>query len=52
MTYVGYHAHARPAARLRPLSIPLPPLAWGRLAMVIGSLLAWVGVIAAARAIF
>lgn len=52
MAYVGYDTRLRPpsgAARPRPARVKL---AWGRLAAVAASLLAWVGIIAAARAIF
>lgn len=49
MAYVGYDPHARAVARPK---AALPPLAWGRLLVVAASLMAWVGIIAAARAIF
>ncbi len=52
MAYVGYDSRLRPsaaAARSRPAR---PKLAWGRLAAVAASLLAWVGIIAGFRAIF
>ncbi len=51
MAYVGYDSrlHSPGAARSR---TPRAKLAWGRLAAVAASLLAWVGIIAAARAIF
>ncbi len=51
MAYVGYDSRLRspPAVRARPAR---GKLAWGRLAAVAASLLAWVGIIAAARAIF
>lgn len=52
MAYVGYDSGMRPssgAARPRPARAKL---AWGRLAVVAASVLAWVGIIAAARSIF
>ena len=50
MAYVGYDSGLRPApARRRPARAKL---AWGRLAVVAASVTAWVGIIAAARAIF
>jgi len=52
VAYVGYDSRLRPpsgAARSRPARVKL---AWGRLAAVAASLMAWVGIIAAARAIF
>jgi len=50
VAYIGYDSglHSAPA-RSRPARFRL---AWGRLAMVAASGLAWVGMIAAARAIF
>ena len=50
MAYVGYDSGMRPSsARSRPARAKL---AWGRLAVVAASALAWVGIIAAVRAIF
>lgn len=52
MAYVGYDSGMRPssgAARSRPARAKL---AWGRLAVVAASVLAWVGIIAGFRAIF
>jgi hypothetical protein len=52
VAYVGYDSGLRPssgAARSRPARAKL---AWGRLAVVAASALAWVGIIAAVRAIF
>jgi hypothetical protein len=52
VAYIGYDSGLRPSSdrtRVRPARAKL---AWGRLAAVAASLLAWVGIIAAARAIF
>lgn len=52
MAYIGYTAGMR-AAPSRALPRPArAKLAWGRLAAVAVSLLAWAGIIAAVRAIF
>lgn len=52
MAYVGYDSRLRPpVAAARPRSARLK-LAWGRLAAVAASLVAWIGIITAARAIF
>jgi hypothetical protein len=52
MAYVGYDPHARATARPTAPGRGLPPMAWGRLVAVAASLVAWAGIIAAARAIF
>ncbi|WP_165184447.1 hypothetical protein [Caulobacter soli] len=50
MAYVGYDSRLHPPSRAaRPAR---SKLAWGRLAAVAASLLAWVGIIATVRAIF
>jgi hypothetical protein len=52
VAYVGYDSGLHPssgAARSRPARAKL---AWGRLAVVAVSVLAWAGIIAAIRAIF
>lgn len=52
MAYIGYDSSMRlssGATRSRPARAKL---AWGRLAVVAGSVLAWVGIIAGFRAIF
>lgn len=50
MAYVGYDSGMRPSpARSRPARAKL---AWGRLAVVAASVLAWVGIIVGFRAIF
>jgi hypothetical protein len=52
VAYIGYNAEVRVApSRTLPRSARAK-LAWGRLAVVAASLLAWTGIIAAARAIF
>jgi hypothetical protein len=51
VAYVGYDSGLRPSSGT--LSRPArAKLAWGRLAVVATSVLAWVGIIAAVRAIF
>ena len=52
MAYIGYDTRARIAARPAIPNRMAPPLAWGRLAIVAVNVAAWVGIIAAARAIF
>ena len=50
MAYIGYDSGLRPSSeRARPARAKL---AWGRLAAVAASVLAWAAIIAAARAIF
>jgi hypothetical protein len=50
VAYVGYDSGLRPSsARSRPARAKL---AWGRLALVAASLLAWAGIIATVRAVF
>lgn len=52
MAYVGYDSGLRPpSGRARPRSARAR-IAWGRLGLVAVSILAWVGIIAAVRAIF
>lgn len=52
MAYIGHHSQPRAAARAKRPKVPLPPLAWERLLVIAASLLAWAGIIAAARALF
>ena len=52
MAYIGYNAGARMAPHKAMPRTARAKLAWGRLAAVAASLMAWVGLIAAARAIF
>gem|GEM_PF-1672139 len=52
MAYIGYDSGLRPSSdrtRKRPVRAKL---AWGRLAVVAASILAWAGLIAGFRAIF
>jgi hypothetical protein len=52
VAYIGYDSGLRPSSgrtRVRPARAKL---AWARLAVVAASVLAWVGIIAAVRAIF
>jgi len=52
VAYVGYDSGLRPpSGRTRPRPARAR-LAWGRLGLVAASALAWVGIIAAVRAIF
>ena len=52
MAYIGYNTGARMAPAKALPSKTHAKLAWGRLATVAVSLAAWVGIAAAARAIF
>ena len=52
MAYIGYNTGARMAPAKALPSKTHAKLAWGRLAAVAASLMAWVGIVAAARAIF
>ncbi len=52
MAYIGYNAGARMAPSKALPRKARAKLAWGRLATVAVSLAAWVGIAAAARAIF
>ena len=52
MAYIGYDSHVHAPARTTVRTPVLPPLAWGRLVAIGASVAAWVGIIAAARAIF
>jgi hypothetical protein len=52
VAYIGYDSGLRPSSgrtRVRPARAKL---AWARLSVVAASVLAWVGIIAAVRAIF
>lgn len=52
MAYIGYDSGLRPSPRKARSRPARAKLAWGRLAVVAASVLAWVGIIATARAIF
>ena len=52
MAYIGYNTGARMAPTKALPSKTHAKLAWGRLAAVAASLMAWVGIVAAIRAIF
>jgi hypothetical protein len=53
LAYIGYNAGVRVApSQTRPRRPKHATLAWGRLAVIAGSALAWVGIIAGFRAIF
>ena len=52
MAYIGYDSRVHAAPRSSVREPILPPLAWGRLLAIGGSVAAWVGIIAAVRAIF
>ena len=52
MAYIGYDARVRVNPSRSQAQPARMKLAWGRLAAVAASLLAWVGIIEAARAVF
>jgi len=52
VAYIGYNAGLSAAPNPTLPRRARAKLAWGRLAVVAASLLAWAGIIAAARAIF
>jgi hypothetical protein len=54
VAYISYDSRLRaPSSVARSRPVPAPAkLAWGRLMTVAASVLAWIGIIAAARAIF
>jgi len=52
MAYIGYDPRARVATRSTSPGRARPPVAWGRLLAVAASLVAWAGILAAARAFF
>lgn len=52
MAYIGYNAGVRVASSQARPRRTHATLAWGRLAVIGGSALAWVGIIAGFRAIF
>ncbi|CAN5321152.1 hypothetical protein BH10PSE4_BH10PSE4_24550 [soil metagenome] len=52
MAYIGYDSRVHVAPRLSVRAPILPPLAWSRLLFLGASVAIWVGIIAAARAVF
>lgn len=52
MAYIGYNAGVRLAPSQTRARRSHATLAWGRLAVIAGSALAWIGIIAGFRAIF
>ncbi|WP_426011228.1 hypothetical protein [Caulobacter sp. DWR2-3-1b2] len=52
MAYTGYDSRLNAAPRSSVRQPLLPPIAWGRLIVLGASVAAWVGIIAAMRALF
>lgn len=52
VAYIGYNTGVRVAPSQTPPRRAHATVAWGRLAVIAGSILAWVGIIAGFRALF